>query len=260
MSLIRFSLLMLFLSISSVAMARFETPTLRLQAFEELKLPPQLTRSEINSLLTTASKELYDYAFVDMGSMSDFMHAHIVFRPIDPMISKPKVSLSSIHSKFDWSKLQLEAFLVHTQEYDFLRPDRSYIGSFGPLDPLARNWIIWPSSMSKPVTAAHLLAPKYEGEPRPHTVRVSDLDPELFGKNPDQWEYSFYFFRVDCSHRDKLTEAEFMKSSLIEVKVGGERVCLNIVNFHCRNHPEDHSACGESQPMESYYSFGDSTD
>jgi hypothetical protein len=234
----------------------FATPALRVLNFKDLHLPSQLTRDEVSWMLQTAADDLYETAFVDLGSMSDFMHMHVIFRPKNAGLVPPKDLMQDFEDRFDWSQMELRGSLIHTQEYPMLRKGKPYKTRAGVvLDHLMRNWVLWQGEDSFPkgnIVRAHEWS-EIQYKDIPFTVYAGDLRKDLFGEHPGDWEVSIYFFRVGCEQVDALPADVKNRSNLIEVKLPGERACLNVVNFHCRNHADDQTKCGNSPELLPYY-------
>lgn len=247
------SLILLFLGADSFA--SFNTPPLRIRQFQDLKFPPQLHRGKVVEILQASATELYRHSYVDFGAMSDFMHLHALFRPINKNISTPETALTEIELNYDWSQVNLIAALAHTQEYSHLRPSKSYEFEGKTLDPFRRNWILWLSSYLMPewtwVRAHEFYTREYKELPR--TVRAAELNPDVFGEAPEDWEYSFYFFRVACTEQERINPAKLSSSTLVEIFLGDEKLCLNLVNFHCRYYPGDKENCGHEPDVASFY-------
>ncbi len=210
-----------------LAYAGFETPPLEVTAYQSLGF--SLSKDKLQLSIQQAADGLYGASYVDIGDMSDFMHGHL-------FLGAPSL------------------ILFHTKEYDFLRKGRPYKGPHGILDPnIERNYILWlednPHGRAGEVVEAH---PFSKFPERPDlTVSIRDLNTDQFKMIDGDNDESFYFFRVACEDADQAASQLGMvvESNLIEIRQGAlnERVCLALVNFHCRNKWQRDPTCRDEQ-------------
>lgn len=237
-----------------------EMPQLRLKTYAQLAFPPQLSRAELQWMLQTAASGLHGLAFEDMGDMSDFMHGHVVFQPLDGS-EAPAKDLNDLSWTPDWSKLEAKAVLFHTQEFGYLRQGVPFLGPNGKLNGLDYNWLLFLKDNAKASRGELGRGRDWHRDPvadQKFTVRVSDLDPRYFGPRPGSWEYAFYFFRIHCADLDALGSVERIENSnLLDVKIGSERVCLALENFHCRSASRTSDLCRGEKDLASQQRFSD---
>lgn len=240
----------------------YDTPPQVLRPFSALKYPPYLTRQRVQWMLQTMAHQLDQKAFVDFGDHSDFMHVHMIHRNIADDTAVPHKSIMDPTWNPPWENLKVLGSLIHTQEYEGARNSRPYVTRKGHhLSPLERNQILLlaDSKYGKAgqVINAHVMRVKQFAEV-PHTVRISDLDHAFTGPAAQHWDYSFYFYRVQCSSVDRLLEigmsqSELDSSSFVEILLSGERACINLMTFRCRNHPQDIAHCPTGRALSPYY-------
>lgn len=235
------------LMISFSAFAELKTPPLRVMPFSQLQFPPQLSKEELSWVIQRTADRLSGFAFQDLGDFSDFMHGHVVFRPLDGS-ERPERDLTDPSWTPDWSRLEAVGILFHTQEYDMVRGGEPYMGPNGSLSSEDRNWIYWLKDTEKgrrgELTPAKMLLEKAPLKPK-FTVYSDDLVKSVFGANPGRWEYSVYFFKVRCDEvENALLPADLSRSNVTSVRWNGAKTCLLFQSFRCRNHPEDGPRCG----------------
>lgn len=241
--------------ISAVADS-FSTPRLRLHSYEALGFPPQLSKADVEWMIQTSSDELLGTSFVDLGAMSDFMHMHILFRPLSPL-QPPQLQLSHPDVDVDWSQLEQQASLIHTQEYPFLREGRGYIWNGRELDRHLRNWILWlsdfPWAGRGEFSQAYLFS-RFHEDPERRTISSDHLLAEYFGEDQGEWEYSLYFFRTRCEALEQLniSQEELEGSNILRISQPSGPVCLVLVSFYCRQ-SYNQRFCREGVELPSYY-------
>lgn len=233
--------------ISFSALASLETPPLRIMPFSQLQFPPQLSKQELSWVLQRTTDRLSGFAFQDLGDFSDFMHGHVIFRPLDGS-ELPERELTDPSWTPNWARLEAVGLLFHTQEYDMVRRGEPYVGPNGPLSSENRNWIYWLKDTEKgkrgELTPAKELLERPPAKPK-YTVYSDDLLTSVFGAHPGRWEYSVYFFKVRCEDVNRLASPEALAlSNVTSIRWKGRETCLLFQSFHCRNHPEDGLRCG----------------
>jgi hypothetical protein len=180
--------------------------------------------------------------------MSDLMHAHVIFEH-EPGLKLEKGLVDPSWSP-PWESMSPVAALFHAQEYEFVRQRRPYLNRAGKVvSPEHRNQLLWLkdtkwTKRGEVISARHFARPKKADA---YTISSGDLDERIAGPDTREFEFSFYFFRAHCPDVDALLKRgmRLEESNVLELKVGGERACLALVSFHCRNHPKDKAFCGE---------------
>lgn len=192
------------------------------------------------------TNQTYGRGFVDLGDITDLMHVHVIMRPKNDNFKIPKnMSLTKLSWTPDWEQVQEVGALFHTQEYSFMRKT-PYIGPYGELDPIKRNWLLFltDNKLGKKyqVVNAELLSDKKPQQNKTYTVNAEDINSSVFDFEIDDWQYSFYFFRITCQEANS---SKFDGDNLIEVfnHTTNERICLALMSFHCRNYPDDKANC-----------------
>lgn len=234
---------------STAAAGTFDTPPLALQPYEKLHMPPQLPRAEVQWMLERAVEELDQKAFVDFGDMSDFMHAHVIFEH-EPGLKLEK-SINDLSWVPPWESMAPVVALFHTQEYDNFRNKRPYRNRAGKIVSAEhRNQLLWLkdtkwTKRGEVISARHFARPNRVEE---YTISPVDLDEKVAGPNAREFDFSFYFFRAHCPDVDALLRKGMRveESNVLELKVGGKRACVALVNFYCRNYPNDQRQCPEA--------------
>ncbi len=251
------------LSITSAAQAGvYDTPPQDLRSFEDLRFPPFAPKSELQWMLQTIVDQLDQKAFVDFGDQSDLMHVHLILRPLSDSLLTPGGFLPDPSWTPPWDSLEPLAALIHTQEYPGARGLRPYTNRSGiDLHPFDRNQLLFlkDSVYGKRGEIINALGfrekPPVQGKKTPTTIRSDDLKKDFAGPNAGQWEYSFYFYRVKCSGFDAFMAVggDIERSSGMELKVNGERACVNLLSFRCRTTPDDKKYCPAGFALSPYY-------
>lgn len=225
----------------------------RLKSYESLRFPSSLKKAELRWAVQRAADEMYGKYYVDLGDMSDFMHGHVLFKPADPRAVPPAIERGEANP--DLRALETLPILVlfHTKEFPSLRKGHGYEVPAGRLSNSEdRNWIL--SLRDQELGPRGSIVPAHPRSTFPDrldvTVGLDDLREEEFGSRPGDWEVSVYFFRVPCAAADAAQAAERSarasapfrastdENNLIEVfqGEGRERVCLTLMDYHCRGH------------------------
>ena len=247
-----FQIVIFFFIFSLPASANtLKTPPLELLEYESLLFPPQLDKKTVRWAIETSAESLFEKGYVDLGNMSDYMHIHAIFGPKKEADFKVPRSLSDMDESA-WSLLEIKAYLIHTQEFRFLRVNRKYLTQTGEeLEYLMRNWILWPNGV---LEKAHLYS-KRETPELSMTVRAGDLITALFGPYPGKLQFAFYFFRTHCDEVTNTDTSGIKEDNILQLNIRNEEVCLIVLDLYCRTRPlyDDLERCYGAKKFTPYY-------
>jgi len=252
----RFLVIAVLLFVAQLACADIvNPPPLRVVSFDSLKLPVGAPKKQVQWMLQRAMDHLYGRAFVDMGDTTDLMHGHLILRPKDR--SENLELKTDVLEDLDQiataqrADLVPVAILFHSREFEELRKGMPYVGPYGELDPMSRNWILFLVDQGKYRRGDFVNAQEFYHKPNgdvAFTVNPGDLPDSLFDFHIGAWNYAFYFYRTDCGASDQVANQDATNLTEVWNAVKSERVCLALTSFDCHNTPEHEQCQGPELP------------
>ena len=259
----KFSIVFLTVIFQTLALAdAFKNPPLNLREYKSLGFPSQLDKKTVHWAVETSAESLFERAYMDIGNMSDYMHIHAIFGPkegVDFELPKRSLTHSPSLRENEWSLLEIKAYLIHTQEFPFLRDNKKYMTQTGKeLDILMRNWILWPNGV---IERAHLYSKRKPQRP-PSTVWAGDLITPLFGPAPKKFEFTFFFFRIHCEDIIDTDTLGIKEDNILQLEIRNEKICLALLNFKCRDQflYNNNPRCNGAKALTPYYKDYDEID